>query len=159
MSADIAYKRVVCYLLKYDQILLGHKKTGLGVGNYLGIGGKMQEGETEEEAVARELKEEISVEPVSLKKVAELDFIFPLKPEWSQHVTAYICTNWTGTPTESKEIVPQWFKFKEIPYKEMWDDAAYWMRKALQGKRVVHAWFKYNENYKVSECDINEADE
>jgi 8-oxo-dGTP diphosphatase len=154
--ADLSYKRVVCFLIKDDQVLLGKKKTGLGQGNFLGMGGKMREGEIEEQAVIRETQEEISVTPIKLTRVAELDFLFPHKPEWDQHVTAFVCTEWKGEPTESEEIAPQWFNQKEIPYKQMWDDASYWLRKALTGKTALRAWFKYDQNNKVSECDINE---
>jgi 8-oxo-dGTP diphosphatase/2-hydroxy-dATP diphosphatase len=48
-------------LEKGNKILLGMKKRGFGVGRWNGFGGKVKEGEKIEEAVKRELKEEIGI--------------------------------------------------------------------------------------------------
>ena len=40
------------------QVLLGHKKTGLGTGKIVALGGHVESSETPAEAAAREVKEE-----------------------------------------------------------------------------------------------------
>ena len=48
-------------LKKDDEILLGLKKRGFGKGRLNGVGGKLEPGETIEEAAIRETEEEIGV--------------------------------------------------------------------------------------------------
>lgn len=60
--------------------MLGYKKRGLGQGLYLGIGGKVEAGETIEAAAHREVEEEIGVTDLKLKHVADVTFLFPHRP-------------------------------------------------------------------------------
>jgi len=52
-----------CFLLRNNppQVLLGRKKRGLGAGKIVGIGGKIEAGETATQAALRELYEETGV--------------------------------------------------------------------------------------------------
>lgn len=122
-----------------NRVLLGHKKRGLGVGKILGIGGKVEAGESNEEAAIREMQEEttVQVEIADLIKVGEVTFLFPNKPAWDMTVHNYVATQWRGTPTETDEINPQWFPLDALPLNRMWDDAKYWLRDALGGQYLV----------------------
>ena len=71
---------------KIEKILLAMKKRGFGEGKWNGVGGKVKDGESIEEAAIREACEEISVIASNLAKVAILDFSFPLNPKWDQTV-------------------------------------------------------------------------
>ena len=53
---------------KENKILLARKKRGFGLGKWNGIGGKIEENETPEEAMIRETEEEIFATPIDLKK-------------------------------------------------------------------------------------------
>ena len=59
----------LCLLKKDNSILLAMKKRGFGSGKYNGIGGKIEKGETPDEAMIRETKEEIKVTPIKYEKV------------------------------------------------------------------------------------------
>ena len=48
----------LCIIHQHSKILLGMKKRGHGVGKWNGFGGKVEKGETIEEAARRETKEE-----------------------------------------------------------------------------------------------------
>lgn len=119
-----------------DRVLLGLKKTGFGKGNWLGIGGKVEQNERIERAAVREAVEEIGVKPTNLKKVAILDFYFPYvkaPEEWNNEAHVFITSKWSGKPTESEEIAPEWFDISKIPFGSMWSDARYWLPKVLAG--------------------------
>ena len=111
------------------RILLGEKKSGLGEGKVLGIGGKADPGETMETTAVREAAEEIFVEidPADLQKMGEISFLFPHKPAWNMHVHFYAVERWQGTPGESDEIKPVWFPLFELPLEAMWDDTRHWL--------------------------------
>ncbi len=118
-------------------ICLAYKKRGLGVRRFNGVGGKLEAGETIEQAALREVKEEINVDAKMLSKCAELTFLFPAKPEWDQLVNVYLCESWDGEPAESEEMRPQWFTTESIPFSEMWSDDIYWLPPVLEGKTVT----------------------
>ena len=146
--------RTVIFLLKKDKVLLGYKKTGFGKGYYVGIGGKVEDGETTEDAAIRELKEEVGIDAVSnnLTEMAILNFYFPeVKDEsWNQEVHAYIVKEWKGEPLETEEIKPAWFDIKSLPIEEMWDDAQYWIPSILGGEKVYEEYL-FDKNLKVIE--------
>jgi 8-oxo-dGTP diphosphatase/2-hydroxy-dATP diphosphatase len=129
---------------KIEEVCLAMKKRGFGVGRWNGVGGKVQEGESIEEAARREAKEEIEVDSKDLLKVAELTFTFPHNESWNQIVHVYFCTNWNGEPKESEEMNPRWFRVKDIPYSEMWPDDKFWLPKVLEGKLIVGS-FEFGE--------------
>lgn len=126
----------LCIPLKGDEVLLGMKKRGFGVGKYNSFGGKVKLGETIEEAALRELQEEsgISSQLEHLTKVAEIDFYFPHKPEYDQTVHIYTVSTFSGEPQETEEMAFRWFNRNDIPYHQMWDDDKYWLPLVLEGK-------------------------
>lgn len=126
------------FLIKEDRILLAMKKRGFGAGRYNGVGGKIEPGETIEQAMIRECQEEIEVTPVNYWKVAEHDFRLEKgNDEWKQMYThVYFCDEWQGEPTETEEMAPQWFDRSGIPYKNMWQDDAHWLPRVLEGEKV-----------------------
>jgi 8-oxo-dGTP diphosphatase len=138
----------VCYLVRSSDdgwdILLGEKKTGLGTGKLVGPGGKLELGETPVQAVVREVLEEVglSIDIASLKLIGELTYPFPHRPEWSQKSWAFVCDRWDGDPIESDELKPIWFRMDDIPFGRMWDDANFWLPRALRGE-FVEATFTF----------------
>lgn len=67
-------------------MLLAMKKRGFGVGKFNGVGGKVEVGESEQEAAIREAEEEIGVK-IKLREAEPygvLKFYFDGKPEWNQ---------------------------------------------------------------------------
>lgn len=130
---------------KLEEICLAMKKRGFGVGRWNGVGGKVEQGESIEDACKREAFEEVGVKVFDLKKVAELDFIFSTKPEWNQKVHTYFCEKWEGDPTESEEMNPKWFLIKYIPFDSMWPDDIFWLPKVLE-EQSVKAEFTFGED-------------
>lgn len=131
-------------------VLLGAKKTGFGLGKILGIGGKVQAGEITEVAACREVLEEVNVtiQPEHLISGGKVEFIFPEKTGWHHEVFLYTCKVWQGHPSESAEIMPEWFPLGAIPFERMWDDAKYWLPQLLRGEKI-DAKITYGEDLKT----------
>ena len=144
----------LCMIQDGNKILLGMKKKGFGKDKYNGFGGKVEPGETVEQAAIRELKEECGLTANTCKKLAELTFKFPHKPDWNQVVHVFVAESWSGTPVESDEMIPEWFDLQKIPYSKMWVDDEHWMPHVLAGKFVT-ATFVLSENESILEKDIS----
>ncbi|MCU1438552.1 MAG: hypothetical protein JWP66_1639, partial [Naasia sp.] len=77
-----------------EEVLLGDKLTGIGTGRLVGPGGKLEPGETAEEAAVREVAEEVGITVRSLVRIAELAYTFPHRAAWSQSSTAFVSRDW-----------------------------------------------------------------
>lgn len=119
---------------KNDQLLLGLKKRGFGVGLWNGFGGKVTEGETIRAGAERELFEEAGIRAEELMKVGELDFEFEGDPVILEtHV--YRVLAYTGEPVETEEMRPQWYGVAALPEDQMWPDDPFWMPFFLADKK------------------------
>jgi 8-oxo-dGTP diphosphatase/2-hydroxy-dATP diphosphatase len=114
-------------------VLLGMKKRGFGVGRWNGFGGKLEEGETIEEALIREMEEEASVTPLAYEKVGILNFVFQSE-EKELEVHIFSVTAHEGEPVESEEMRPQWFPWDNVPFDSMWADDQYWFPYLREGR-------------------------
>lgn len=151
-------RRTLLFLERDDEILLAMKKRGFGAGRWNGVGGKIEASETLAEATIRECQEEVNVTPTSFNQVAKLDFYWPTKDASERMlVYAFLCDAWDGEPEESEEMAPKWFKIKDIPYKEMWQDDEYWLPKVLGGK-ILKGLFEFDINDNLVSAKVDEVD-
>ncbi len=128
----------ICFLIKDERVLLGMKKRGFGAGKWNGFGGKLKDGEDIKSALVREIKEEAGVDVLSedLKEGGALEFHFQNNPEWDNLCHIFIAGNWTGEPSESEEMRPQWYETKKLPFESMWIDDSHWVPLVLAGKKI-----------------------
>ncbi len=129
---------------KITDVCLAMKKRGFGVGRWNGVGGKVIEPETVEDATKRETMEEICVKVKKLNKVAELSFSFPNNPAWDQLTHVYTAESWIGEAVESEEMMPQWYSIDEIPFDKMWPDDIFWLPRMIAGE-LVRGEFSFGE--------------
>ena len=71
-----------------------------------------------------------------LRPAGRLTFNFPARPAWSQVVHLFLVTAWDGTPAESDEMQPAWFRADALPFAQMWQDAPHWLPRILAGERL-----------------------
>lgn len=143
--------RTLCYLINDKQVLLGYKKIGFGKGNIVGIGGKVEAGESIKSAAIREVEEEVFITPENLQLAGVMDFYFPyaeIPMAWNQRVYVYTATAWSGREAESNEIIPHWYAIDQLPFDKMWDDNRYWLEDLLAGEKIW-AQFILNLDLKI----------
>lgn len=129
------------FLIQEGRVLLIHKKTGLGAGKINGPGGKLEAGETAEQAARREVQEELHLTVGSLEEMGDLhfDFVDGLR----LHCVVFTGSEFEGVPEETREAKPEWFPIDEVPYDRMWADDAHWLPQVLRGQKF-RAWFHFD---------------
>ncbi|KPP69871.1 7,8-dihydro-8-oxoguanine triphosphatase-like, partial [Scleropages formosus] len=136
------------------RVLLGLKKRGFGAGRWNGFGGKVQPGETIEQAAKRELLEESGLTVDTLDKIGNIKFEFVGETEILD-VHIFRTDTFTGYPTESDEMSPAWFDCDKIPFDQMWPDDKLWFPFMLQRKKFL-AYFKFQGHDLILEQKIEE---
>ena len=148
---------------KRDEVLLGMKLRDFGKGYWNGFGGKVEAGETIEEAAVRELKEESGVSLTGpLIKRAVIEFANSSKvrykdkpaPPFRMHL--FEAQGCSGELIVSDEMRPQWHKTCDIPklFSQMWADDEIWWDAFLEphdeAKGEFVGYFRFETQEKIS---------
>ncbi len=136
------------------EICLAMKKRGFGMGKWNGAGGKLEKDESIEDAARRETEEEIGVKVGTLKQVAQLEFMYSVRPDWDQLVHVFFAEAWEGEPTESEEMRPGWYAVSDIPFDSMWPDDRIWLPEVLGGN-LIRGRFVFGEGETIIEHEIS----
>uniref|UniRef100_A0A8D0L2A8 Oxidized purine nucleoside triphosphate hydrolase n=1 Tax=Sphenodon punctatus TaxID=8508 RepID=A0A8D0L2A8_SPHPU len=100
-----------------QRVLLGMKKRGFGAGLWNGFGGKVQLGETIEQAARRELQEESGLTVDYLQKMGQITFEFVGNTELME-VHIFRADSFHGEPTENYYFYSlglRWHKSAVLP--------------------------------------------
>lgn len=125
-------KTTIVFPVKGNKVLLGMKKRGFGAGWWNGFGGKLNKNESYEDCARRETQEEVVIDTKNLLQVAKLLFYFENKFEIAS--VAFTSSDFSGSPIETEEMLPQWFDIKALPFDSMWPGDEHWIPKALKIK-------------------------
>lgn len=123
-------RATLIFVVRDGEVLLIHKKRGIGAGKINGPGGRLDPGETPLECAVREVQEELCVTPTGLRESGELRFQFV--DGYSMLVYVYRGSDIEGEPQETDEASPIWTPLSGIPYDRMWRDDRYWMPLLLE---------------------------
>lgn len=134
------------FLVKGEEVLLIEKQRGIGAGKINGPGGKIDPGETPEQCVIREVKEELCIDVVDPIKMGELFFDMDSMPNIHCHV--FTSSAYEGVPTATEEAIPLWSKVSEIPFHKMWEDDQYWLPDMIRGRKFIAKFIFEGEKIK-----------
>lgn len=123
---------VLTFIRVGGRVLLILKKRGLGQGKFNAPGGRLEPGETPEQAAVRETREEVGLTPLNLAAAGRLDFAFT--DGYSLRCHVFTADAFEGELTETDEAAPFWCDEDEIPYGRMWSDDRLWIPLMLEGR-------------------------
>ena len=126
-------RATLLFVVRDGEILLIHKKRGIGAGKINGPGGRLDPGESTLACALREIEEELCVVPTGVSHRGELSFQFT--DGYSIHVSVFQASGCKGEPTETDEARPLWVPVDRIPYEQMWADDEIWLPMMLAGER------------------------
>lgn len=147
----------LCIVYQGGKVLLGMKKRGFGEGRWNGFGGKLNEGETIEDAVRREMQEECGIVVGDIEKLGVLDFEFAKDRGNFLQVHIFKSRDFNGEPTESEEMKPQWYDVDKIPFESMWSDDPYWFPLFLADKKFKGR-FLFDDSDQILEKVLDEVE-
>ena len=142
----------LCYLQQEGQYLMLHrvkKKNDMNQDKWIGIGGKLEAGESPEECLLREAREETGL---TLTDYAFRGIVTFVSDQWgTEYMFLYTATGFSGTMKECDEGNLEWVPFENIPSLPLWqgdhiflrllrEDAPFFSLKLeYQGDTLVHA--------------------
>lgn len=148
----------LCYLEKEEKYLMLHrvkKKDDMNQDKWLGVGGHLEEGESPEECLIREVKEETGLTLTSFKGRGIITFVSEEYPD--EYMFLYTADGFTGTLSDCREGNLEWIEKEKIGELPIWegdriffellkDDVPFFSLKlAYQGERLKEAYLDGKE--------------
>ena len=134
---------VSIYLFRNDQILLlfrNKKEHDINHGKYIGVGGHIEEGETPDIAIDREVKEESSLDIISKKLRAKITFHFD---EFIEHMYLYTSFDFKGNIIECNEGTLEWIDINNLNNIPMWEGDRYFLKPIFEEDSYFEMEFFY----------------
>ncbi len=112
----------LCYIEKNDQFLMLHrtaKEDDPNKDKWIGVGGKVEEGESPEECLLREVKEETGLELLDYKYRGIITFT---SDQWeSEYMHLYTSDRYQGDLGNCDEGILEWVDKEEVMCKNVWE--------------------------------------
>lgn len=126
----------LCYLKHGGRTLMIHrvkKKNDMHEGKWNGLGGKIEPGETPEECVIREMKEEcgLAIRNPSLRGILTFPG-FSNDEDW--YVFVYVVTEFSGELIDSPEGHLKWVADGDLLNLHLWEGDRFFLKWLAQGK-------------------------
>ena len=156
----------LCYIESEDSYLMLHrvkKKNDMNQDKWLGIGGHFKEGESPEECLLREAKEETGLTLTSFRSRGLVTFTSDAWP--SEYMCLYTAWGYEGSLSQCEEGSLQWVKKENIHSLNLWEgDKIFFqlltdnhpffsLKLSYKGNRLSGAWLDGKELELLDERD------
>ncbi len=124
----------LCYLEQEDKYLMlyrNKKKNDPNAGKWIGVGGKLEQGETPEQCLVREVMEETGLVLNSFEKRGVVGFV---SDQWEDEVMhLYTSRDFSGhVDFDCDEGDLKWIEIKKIPDLNLWEGDRVFLQKLLE---------------------------
>ena len=146
----------LCYIEKDDKYLMLHrtkKKKDINKNKWLGIGGKFEEGESPEECIIREVKEETGL---ILKNYQLRCIVTYVSTTWeTEYMYVFTSNDFMGDIIECNEGDLQWIDKKEVTKLNTWEGDKIFVEKLQKDSKFFTVKFEY-DGEKLIRYDLRE---
>ena len=136
---------VLCYLKKDNQYLFmlrNKEKNDLNEGKWIGIGGHIEPGETKEEALIREVKEETGFTIKSFSYRGEILFI---NNDYQEIMYIFTSDDFAGEMIECDEGELSWIDKDRILDLNLWEGDRYFLKPLLDSDKMIKMEMRYRD--------------
>lgn len=135
----------VCYIEKDGKYLMLHrtkKKNDINKDKWIGIGGKIEDKESPEECIVREVKEETGLELKSYKLRCIVTYI---STNWeTEYVYLFTSNDFSGNIIECNEGDLEWIKKEKVCDLNIWEGDKIFMQKLQNDNTFFTIKFEYD---------------
>lgn len=135
----------ICYIDNGKELLMLHrnkKPNDVHEGKWIGVGGKLERGETPQECAAREILEETGLKA---KPVLKGVITFPeFAPDLDWYTYVFKVTEFEGELIDCNEGTLEWVPYDEVLSKPTWEGDHTFVEWLLEDKPFFSAKFVYD---------------
>ena len=138
---------VLCYLIKDEEVLMlfrNKRNADINKGKWIGVGGHIEDGESSDEALIREVYEETSLRLNSFVKRGIIDFY--MDDKYYERTYVYTSSEYTGTISEFDEGVLKYFPIKDIYALNLWEGDKIFLDILFNSKDYFEIELYYNND-------------
>ena len=128
-------KTVMIYLEKDNQYLMlyrNKKKKDINKNKYIGVGGHVEKGETPDEAVVREVKEETGLDLLSFVRRGLVYFVLN---GYEEEMYIYTSLDFKGELIECNEGELSWIDKNNVMSLPIWEGDKYFLKHLLEDEK------------------------
>ena len=141
----------LCYIEKENSYLMLHrvkKKKDLNKGKWIGVGGHIEFGESPEDCIVREVKEETGLELTSYRLRGIITFVTDQKQ--SEYIFLYTADGFEGEIKTCEEGILKWIEKDKIPSLNLWEGDRVFLDLLQKEIPVFSLKLEYKEEHLVS---------
>ena len=145
----------LCYIEKDDCYLMLHrvkKAVDINKDKWIGIGGHLEEGESPEECLVRETREETGLELTDYSLRGVITFVTDRYP--TEYMSLYTAAGFSGTLLSCDEGDLEWVPIKEVEKLPIWEGDKVFFRLLREQEEFFSLKLRY-EGEKLVEAKLN----
>lgn len=143
---------VLCYLERDGQYLMlyrNKKKNDINAGKWIGVGGKLEAGESPEEALLREVKEETGLTLTNYRRRGLVTFS---ADGYTEYMHLYTADTWSGTLTDCDEGELRWIPKTDVPNLPLWEGDMHFLKLLTADGPYFSMKLRYENDQLVEYC-------
>lgn len=140
---------VLCYIEKdgkYLMLFRNKKENDINSGKYIGVGGHIELGETKEEALIREVKEETNLDVINYEYFGK---VFFKDDDFEENMYLFTVTKFKGELKECDEGELHWINKENILDVPHWEGDKYFLEKIKNNEKGFEMSLIYSKGQLV----------